>query len=122
MTMPVLTREAINWMIQSQRIIKKEFGVRIELSDQQAIYRFLAYASKSSSDDLKSYTDKLLEYMATDLEVTTEEEPETKSAAKVRYYRGVPVPVAEAQPEHQPIEANKRHTKEIIYRGQKISY
>ncbi len=119
MTM-ALSRETIKLMLQSQRIIKQEFGVRIDLDDDQAIARFFAYASQSSSDDLKNCTSKLLAQLVPESEGGNNDEVEIRSPS-VRYYRGQPItdPVGQSAGSSNKLE--KKSSKQIIYRGQKIS-
>lgn len=116
-----LSRETINLMMQSQRIIKKEFGVRIDLDNEQAIALFIAYASQSRSDELKECSNKLMALLIPDENSATEETP-VKSKAQVRYYRGQPVAIPEvssASQENYKAETNQK--KQITYRGQKIT-
>lgn len=119
MTM-ALSRETIKLMLQSQRIIKREFGVRIDLDDDQAIARFLAYASQSSSNDLKSCTSQLLAQLIPETVDSKNDEVETK-AVNVRYYRGQPIIDPVDQSVGRPNSQEKKPSKHIIYRGQKIS-
>lgn len=119
MTM-ALSRETIKLMLQSQRIIKQEFGVRIDLDDDQAIARFFAYASQSSSDDLKNCTNQLLAQLVPESEPSLNNESVSK-AASVRYYRGQPVTAPVGQSLDRVDESEKKTSKHIIYRGQKIS-
>ena len=56
-----LSRETINLMIQSQKIIRQEFGVNIRLDDDQALPRILMFSRRSGSNELRNYTGKLKE-------------------------------------------------------------
>jgi len=116
-----LSRETIKLMMQSQRMIKKEFGVRIDLDNEQAIAMFIAYASQSSSDELKECSSKLMAQLVPGENSATEELP-AKSKAQVRYYRGQPVVSPQELSVNQAndkVETN--HTKQITYRGQKVT-
>ena len=116
-----LSRETIKLMMQSQRIIKKEFGVRIDLDNDQAIALFIAYASQSSSNELKECSNKLMVQLIPGENSATKDTP-VKSKAQVRYYRGQPIVIPEVKTVSQANDrTEKSHTKQITYRGQKLS-
>ena len=115
-----LSREAIKLMMQSQRMIKKEFGVRIDLDNEQAIAMFIAYASQSSSGELKECSNRLMALLIPDGNSAAEETP-AKSRSQVRYYRGQPVTIPEENSVNQDkYKQESNHTKQITYRGQKV--
>lgn len=118
-----LSRSSVQLMLKSQKMIQDEFGVRINLSDKQAIGKFLAYASKSSSKDLVNIVTRLQDELTpvnTDL---PKAKPEKKAEDKtnVRYYRGQRVLVEPKQAKAEDDSAESKPTKTIIYRGQKIA-
>ena len=117
-----LSRETIKLMMQSQRIIKKEFGVRIDLDNDQAIALFIAYASQSSSNELKECSNKLMFQLIPD-DNTAAKDTAVKSKAQVRYYRGQPIVIPEVKSVTQTNVrvAETSHTKQITYRGQKFT-
>ena len=115
MTM-MLSRETIKLMMKSQKIILKEFGVRIDLDNDQAIAMFLAYATQSNSEDLKACTNKLMVELLPEQKTETEKAAE-KSNTHVRYYRGQKVtqPMKKTQDvTHSNIKTKR--TKQVTYR------
>jgi len=113
-----LSRETIKLMMQCQRMVNKEFGVRVNLDNEQAIAIFLAYASQSGSVELKDCSDKLM-IQVIPVENKVADKALDKPKVHVRYYRGQPVVDADVKPVIDN-KTEKDHTKEITYRGQKV--
>lgn len=115
-----LSRETIQLMLQSQRIIKKEFGVRIALDDDQVMARVFAYATQSSSNVLKDCAESLMQQLLP-------QDPgggvaaESKSTA-ARVYRGQVIEENPSTPETNKarVQENDNGAKTVIYRGQKL--
>ena len=117
-----LSHETIKLMLESKRYIKKEFGVNINLDDEQAIALFLAYASKSVSEEFKKCTDKLMLQLLPANKTSNEKVSPPGEKNNVKYYRGqrvveaTPVPVAQASE-----KTNGKRNKQVTYRGQTIT-
>jgi len=117
-----LSHETIKLMLESKRYIKKEFGVNINLDDEQAIALFLAYASKSASKELKECTDKLMMQLIPANKTENEGPSLPASKNNVKYYRGQPVIEAAPAPVTQTSEnTNVKRNKQVTYRGQTIT-
>lgn len=117
-----LSRETIHLMLQSQRIIKKEFGVKIELDDDQVMARVFAYAAQSSSAALKDCAKSLMQQLLPQ-DAGGKGEVEAVSKTTARVYRGqlieedVTTPVSEKT----AVQEKTSRGKTVIYRGQKIT-
>ena len=117
-----LSRETIHLMMQSQRMVKKEFGIHIGLDDDQAIAQFIAYSAQSTCSDLKQCASQLMQALIP----AKKEKPvraDTKQSKKaVRMYRGQEVIVDESQlTDKQADNVQTKTSKNVIYRGQRVS-
>lgn len=118
-----LSRETIRLMMNSQKMIKKEFGVRIELDDDQMMARVFAYAAQSSSGELKKCANELMQQLIPGQADETSTEPAKKLTSAARIYRGQVIT--------EPANTGKQHLpdknippdakKKVIYRGQRVS-
>jgi hypothetical protein len=108
-------------------MIKKEFGVRIELDDDQVMARVFAYAAQSESDELKHCANALMQQLVPgqqgDKEKPTADVAAHASAQEdVRVYRGQVVRKEKARPQANRAddleEAPAR--KNVIYRGRRV--
>jgi len=118
-----LSRETIHLMLQSQRIIKKEFGVRIALDDDQVMARVFAYAAQSSSAALKDCAKSLMQQLLPqDAGGKGEFEAVSKTTA-ARVYRGqlIEEDVTTSVSEKTAVQEKTSRGKTVIYRGQKIT-
>jgi hypothetical protein len=118
-----LSRETIQLMLQSQRIIKKEFGVRIELDDDQVMARVFAYAAQSSSNALKDCAKLLMQQLLPRESGTGDEVQTAPQTTAARVYRGQVIAENVATPESAKAVAQEKGSsgKTVIYRGQKIT-
>lgn len=124
MNQSVLSRETIQLMMQSQRMIQKEFGVRIPLHDDQAIARLIAYAAQSKNAELKACSAQLMQQLApgTGSDSVTDDvvaEPMVSTARNI--YRGCEIETAVA-PEPAAVEEQDSATprNKVIYRGRRM--
>ncbi len=120
-----LSRESIRLMMQSQRIIKKEFGVRIQLDDEQVMARVFAYAAQSISDELKQCANNLMKQLLPGESDSTEGQAIEKQTSAARIYRGqvvtVETPKPVGQDEETVAETSSGPQKNVIYRGRRVS-
>lgn len=121
----LLSRETIKLMIRSQKMVLKEFDVRIDLDNDQAIAMFLAYASQSSSVELKECTNRLVAQLLPDREHKAREQKK-EPKQHVRYYRGqmIKEPLGKNVDSENNLDkinaSGVKQPKEVIYRGQKV--
>lgn len=110
-------------MMQSQRMIKKEFGVRIELDDDQVMARVFAYAAQSQSDELKQCAGDLMQQLIPGQADSSKGEEIEKQTSAARIYRGqviaVDAPVQTTQNQETSSEPSAK--KNVIYRGRRVS-
>ncbi len=121
-----LSRETIHLMLQSQRIIKKEFGVKIELDDDQMMARVFAYAAQSNSGALKDCAKSLMQQLLPqdapqDAKGSGKVEAGSKTTA-ARVYRGQVIEENVVTPacDKAGAEETAGRGKAVIYRGQRI--
>ena len=108
-------------MMHSQRMIKKEFGVRIELDDDQVMARVFAYAAQSTSGDLKQCANELMQQLLPGEGATQEAEVDSPATSAARIYRGQVMPAkAAAEAGSQPEAAAAGSGKKVIYRGRRV--
>ncbi len=124
MNQSVLSRETIQLMMQSQRMIQKEFGVRIQLHDEQAIARLIAYAAQSKNDELKACSAQLMQQLAPGTgsdSATDDVAPEPMASTARNIYRGCEIE-AEAAPEPVAVEEQNSAAprNKVIYRGRRV--
>ena len=104
-------------------MIKKEFGVRIDLDDDQMMARVFAYAAQSSSGDLKQCANDLMQQLIPGQDETHDTEKEKKQTSAVRMYRGQPVSIeTKASDMNTAKNSSASNTKKnVIYRGQRVT-
>ena len=109
--------------MQSQRMIQKEFGMRIQLDDEQMMARVFAYAAQSNSRDLKKCANELMQQLIPDSPVASEERKEKRLSSSTRIYRGQVIPVEDTAPDsnNQAPKSETKTRKNVIYRGQRVS-
>ena len=119
-----LSRETIRLMMQSQRMIQKEFGMRIQLDDEQMMARVFAYAAQSNSGDLKKCANELMQHLIPNSPDANEEKIEKKLNSSTRIYRGQVIPVEVTAPDSnsQAPKSETKTRKNVIYRGQRVSW
>lgn len=122
-----LSRETIHLMLQSQRIIKQEFGVKIELDDDQLMARMFAYAAQSSSGALKDCAKSLMQQLlpqdvSQDAKRSGEVDAGSKTTA-ARVCRGqvIEESITTSASDKAAAEEKPARGKALIYRGQKIT-
>ena len=116
-----LSRESINLMMQSQKMIKKEFGVRIDLDDEQLMARVFAYASQSNSGDLIQCANKLMQLLLPSKSEDSSNPSEQKQVSTKRIYRGQVLPEIITDVSSQNQDAQIKTKKNVIYRGQRVA-
>lgn len=116
-----LSRETIHLMLQSQRIIKKEFGVKIELDDDQVMARVFAYAAQSSSTDLRDCAKALMQQLLPGEEEKAEESTNNHHKSAARIYRGQVIEEPKTEKVKQDVGAGAVARKNVIYRGQRVT-
>lgn len=119
-----LSRETIRLMMQSQRMIKKEFGVRIELDDDQVMARVFAYAAQSRCGELKQCASELMQQLLPGASSDNDEKPGSKPGSAARIYRGQVLPARAATEDRESRSADassSRPAKNVIYRGRRVS-
>lgn len=102
-------------------MIKKEFGVRIELDDDQVMARVFAYAAQSGSTDLKDCANALMQQLIPDSDENgNEKDPLTLSSA-ARIYRGqVILDDEKSQAADSKEKGSQPGKKNVIYRGRRV--
>ena len=118
-----LSRETIRLMMQSQRMIKKEFGIRIELDDDQMMARVFAYAAQSSSGDLKQCASQLMQQLLPEATAEPEQPAAKQPSSAARIYRGQVLPEKSSSSEANGsgAQASPAPAKNVIYRGRRVS-
>lgn len=127
----MLSRETIKLMMNVQRKVKEEFGVRISLDDDNASAMLMAYASRSQSDELRSSGNDLALSMIPNTQITRVGQTSEKAHhMKQRVYRGQVVGSEPTTPmatdasiaqdlEGSVVESENKST--IIYRGHRVT-
>jgi hypothetical protein len=117
-----LSRETIHLMLHSQRIIKKEFGVKIELDDDQVMARVFAYAAQSSSQALKDCAKSLMHQLLPENADNSSKVAEESKTTAARVYRGQVIEknTATTKNDKASTHGGASSGKTVIYRGQKI--
>lgn len=103
-------------------MIKKEFGVRIDLDDDQMMARVFAYAAQSSSGDLKQCANDLMLQLIPGQDETRDMEQEKKQTSAARVYRGQPISIETTANDMNTANntSSSKTKKNVIYRGQRV--
>ncbi|MFW2373293.1 MAG: hypothetical protein ACN4GM_09235 [Gammaproteobacteria bacterium] len=117
-----LSRETIRLMMQSQKMIQKEFGMRIQLDDEQMMARVFAYAAQSSSGDLKKCAHELMQQLIPNPSEAGNEQKDHNQSSAIRIYRGQVI-AAESTADYSNTRESRSETKtrnNVIYRGRRV--
>lgn len=113
-------RDTALLLLKIRNLVAEETGIRIPLSEEGAVDRFLELADETENQKIKQVAAKLREMTGKVLPA----EDRAPAGHKVRVYRGV-VQAVEERPDHDELrrargEAPPKKGKVITYRGRKM--
>jgi hypothetical protein len=114
-------RETIKIMMKVQRLVKDEFGVRVDLDDDNALAMLLDYASRSQSEELRRLSAELaLSLIPGETQESASADASDSSRVKQRVYRGRVI-AEEPVSSQQEAESDSMEKRGVIYRGNVVA-
>lgn len=117
-----LSRETIRLMMQGQRMVQKEFGIRIPLHEEQAVAMLIAYGAQSSQEALRECSTQLIKQLAPGSAPQAEQAKAATETSAKRIYRGQQIETTARTETTKPSTSSSGSTQRnpVIYRGRAV--